>query len=87
MSQRFNQALLELTDLVSVRLGDVDGLASVLGRHPTVHRVVCGHVHRAIFAVLGGVGIFTAPSTYLQMELDFRATSIRLASRAAFSTS
>ncbi|HEY9504395.1 MAG TPA: S-adenosylmethionine decarboxylase [Gemmatimonadales bacterium] len=30
MSQRFNQALLELTDLVSARLGDVDGLSSVV---------------------------------------------------------
>ncbi|HEU4523711.1 MAG TPA: S-adenosylmethionine decarboxylase [Gemmatimonadales bacterium] len=30
MSERFNQALLELTDLVSVRLADVDGLSSVV---------------------------------------------------------
>lgn len=30
MSGRFNQALLELTDLVSARLGDVDGLSSVV---------------------------------------------------------
>jgi 3',5'-cyclic AMP phosphodiesterase CpdA len=70
-------------DVICLPPDDCDGLASVLGRHPTVHRVVCGHVHRAIFAVLGGVGIFTAPSTYLQMELDFRATSIRLASEPA----
>jgi len=30
VSERFNQALLELTDLVSARLGDVDGLSSVV---------------------------------------------------------
>jgi S-adenosylmethionine/arginine decarboxylase-like enzyme len=30
VSDRFNQALLELTDLVSARLGDVDGLLSVV---------------------------------------------------------
>ncbi len=30
MSATFNQSILELTDLVSTKLGDVDGLASVV---------------------------------------------------------
>ena len=66
-------------DAICLPAEDCAGLADVLSRHPTVQRVVCGHVHRAMYSVLGGVGIFTAPSTYLQMELDFHAETIKLA--------
>jgi Icc protein len=69
----------EPMDAICLPPEDRAGLADVLSRHPTVLRVVCGHVHRAMFSVLGGIGIFTAPSTYLQMELNFRAESIKLA--------
>jgi 3',5'-cyclic AMP phosphodiesterase CpdA len=60
-------------DEICLPAEDRRGLADLVGRHPTVQRIVCGHVHRAVYAVLGGVGVFTAPSTFLQLELDFRA--------------
>jgi 3',5'-cyclic-AMP phosphodiesterase len=67
-------------DAICLPPDDCAGLAEIFGRHPTVQRVVCGHVHGAMYSVLGGVGVFTAPSTYLQMELDFQADDIRLSS-------
>jgi Icc protein len=48
-------------------------LGELLARHPNVLRVVAGHVHRAAFAVLGGCGVVTAPSTNLQARLEIGA--------------
>jgi 3',5'-cyclic-AMP phosphodiesterase len=48
-------------------------LGELLARHPHVRRVVAGHVHRAAFAVLGGCGVVTAPSTNLQARLEIGA--------------
>lgn len=47
---------------------DRDRLEALLTRSPQVQRVLCGHVHRVTFETLGGVGIFTAPATWLQVE-------------------
>jgi Icc protein len=43
-----------------------------------VVRVVCGHIHRAIFDTLGGRGLVVCPSTHLQAVLEVGATEIRL---------
>ena len=32
--------------------------------------MISGHVHRAAFDVLGGCGVVTCPSTYLQAPLE-----------------
>ena len=48
-------------------------LGELLARHPHVRRVVAGHVHRAAFALLGGCGVVTAPSTNLQARLEIGA--------------
>jgi Icc protein len=48
-------------------------LGDLLTRFPNVRRVVAGHVHRAAFAVLGGCGVVTAPSTNLQARLEIGA--------------
>jgi 3',5'-cyclic-AMP phosphodiesterase len=45
-------------------------LAKLCARFPDVRRVVAGHVHRTAFAVLGGCGVVTAPSTNLQARLE-----------------
>ncbi len=55
-----------------------EALAVVLARHPQVLRIVAGHVHRAIVAELAGRAIVTAPSTYLQVELDFTAPKLQM---------
>ena len=49
------------------------GLGDLLTRFPNVRRVVAGHVHRPAFAVLGGCGVVTAPSTNLQARLEIGA--------------
>jgi 3',5'-cyclic AMP phosphodiesterase CpdA len=48
-------------------------LGELLARFPNVRRVVAGHVHRTAFAVLGGRGVVTAPSTNLQARLEIGA--------------
>jgi Icc protein len=45
-------------------------LGAILGDHPQVRLVVCGHVHRAFHSVVGGVRVAVAPSTAWQVHLD-----------------
>ena len=52
---------------------DRAALGELLARSPHVRRVVAGHVHRTAFAVLGGCGVVTAPSTNLQARLEIGA--------------
>ncbi|MCY1072627.1 phosphodiesterase [Nannocystis sp. RBIL2] len=47
-----------------------DGLAAVLGRHPQVERVLCGHLHRPIVRRFAGTVACTCPSTAHQLALD-----------------
>lgn len=48
------------------------GFAEVVARHPQVVRVLCGHLHRAIFASVGGRPALTCPSPSHQVALDLR---------------
>lgn len=52
-------------------LRDAEELALVIGRHPQVERVVCGHVHRPILRRWAGTLVQTAPSIAHQAELAF----------------
>ena len=52
-----------------------DALARVIGRHPQVERVLCGHLHRPIQARVGGTVASTAPSTAHQVVLDLEDDS------------
>lgn len=49
-----------------------DRLAALLGRHPQVERVLCGHVHRHMQLRFGGTLLCTAPSTTTAIALDLR---------------
>ena len=42
---------------------------AVLGAHPQVLAVVCGHVHRPVQALVGGTVASTCPSTGAQIAL------------------
>ena len=46
--------------------------AALLEQHPQVQRVLCGHLHRTIHAVVGGRSVLTSPSTAHQVALDLR---------------
>ena len=50
-------------------LRDADALAAVIGRHPQVERVLCGHVHRSIQRRFAGTLAQSAPSCAHQTEL------------------
>jgi 3',5'-cyclic-AMP phosphodiesterase len=55
------------------RIGLQEGaqaLADILAAHPTVERVICGHLHRTIYSRIGGAVVSTAPSPAHQVCLD-----------------
>jgi hypothetical protein len=41
-----------------------------------VCRVIAGHVHRTVFAVLGGCGVVACPSTHRQTRLAIGASEL-----------
>jgi 3',5'-cyclic AMP phosphodiesterase CpdA len=47
-----------------------DRMAQIVARHPTVERVLCGHVHRPITARWAGTIASVAPSPAHQITLD-----------------
>ena len=47
-------------------------LARVIGRHPQVERVLCGHLHRTITTRWAGTLAMTAPSTAMAVALELR---------------
>jgi 3',5'-cyclic-AMP phosphodiesterase len=61
-----------------LRLADEDreALAAIVGRHPQVHVIAAGHVHRAIVGPLAGACVIAIPSTDVQLELDFDSPEI-----------
>ena len=51
-------------------LADASGLAAVIGKHPQVERVLCGHLHRPIQVRFAGTIASTCPSPAHQVALD-----------------
>lgn len=51
-------------------------LAEIVARYPTVERIVCGHMHRAMQIRFGGTLLCTSPSTTttIALQLDAGAT-------------
>ena len=60
-------------DEIAMGAHDSAALAALLRRNPQVLRVLCGHTHRAAFAVVGGCGAFTAPGVHLTARLEIGA--------------
>jgi 3',5'-cyclic-AMP phosphodiesterase len=56
---------------------DRRALGEVVEAHPQVCRIVAGHVHRTVYAELGGRSVLAAPSTYVQTRLDFGMEEMR----------
>ncbi len=56
-----------------IGLAGADAFAAIVARHRQVERVLAGHLHRSIQALIGGHAIAsTAPSTAHQVALDLR---------------
>lgn len=49
--------------------------AAIAARHPQVQRILAGHLHRMIYATVGGRAAMTCPSTAHQVALDLRDTA------------
>jgi 3',5'-cyclic-AMP phosphodiesterase len=60
-------------DEIALGASDTVALAALLRRSPQVLRVICGHTHRAAFAVVGGCGTFTCPGVHLTARLEIGA--------------
>jgi Icc protein len=60
-------------DRIGLPEADCAALADLLARSAHVRRVIAGHVHRTAFAVLGGCGVVTCPSTNRQARLELGA--------------
>jgi 3',5'-cyclic-AMP phosphodiesterase len=63
-------------DRIGLPVTDRAGLAAVLARHPQVQRVVAGHVHGTLVALVGTRSALTVPSTYVQARLDLTSDEI-----------
>ena len=59
-----------ITYMDNYGLDNATGLAEVVGRHPQVERILCGHLHRAIDRRFAGTVAGTAPSTAHQIRLN-----------------
>jgi 3',5'-cyclic-AMP phosphodiesterase len=60
-------------DEIGLPVSDRQDLAELLAAHPHVLRVIAGHIHRGAFEVLGGCGVLTCPSTYMNAKLEIGA--------------
>jgi 3',5'-cyclic-AMP phosphodiesterase len=65
-------------DAINLSVAERRALGEVVEAHSQVRRVVAGHVHRTVYAELGGRTVLAAPSTYVQARLDFRPEEIVL---------
>jgi 3',5'-cyclic AMP phosphodiesterase CpdA len=65
-----------LKHLDEVGMEGAEGPEAVIGRHPQVERVLCGHVHRSTQIRFGGTIASSCPSTAHQQALDLRPDGI-----------
>lgn len=54
----------------AIGLADAEAFARVVGRHPVVRRIVCGHVHRPIVGEVAGVAAVAIPGVAHQVALS-----------------
>jgi Icc protein len=70
-------------DEIGLPIPDRQALGQIVERHPQVRRLVGGHIHRTITGELAGRAVLAAPSTYVQLRLDFDMDDIEVASEPA----
>lgn len=57
----------------SIGLSGKQQFAAIVSRHPQVRLIICGHLHRAIHAMVGGRAAVCCPSPAHQITLDLDA--------------
>lgn len=67
-------------DAIGIPVAERAALAEIVARHPQIHVIAAGHVHRAIVGALGGVPVLAVPSTDAQLALDLEAEEMRFVS-------
>ena len=63
---------LRALDAIGLPAGDRAALHRLLDRHPQVHTVACGHVHRTMTTALGRAAVLICPGVSSQLRLDLR---------------
>jgi 3',5'-cyclic-AMP phosphodiesterase len=61
-----------ISHMDEIGLVNSDAFEHVISRHSHVKRIICGHLHRPIEALFGGVIASTCPSTAHQVALDLQ---------------
>lgn len=59
----------------AMKLTDAEALGAVVGRHPQVERIVCGHLHRTMHMRWAGTTVSVCPSTADQLHLALERTA------------
>lgn len=54
----------------TMKLSGMETFAEIVSRHSNVTRILCGHLHRPIVTMVGGVTTTVGPSTIHHIELD-----------------
>jgi 3',5'-cyclic AMP phosphodiesterase CpdA len=63
-------------DRIRLAPGAAHGLAELIGSHPEIVGLTCGHNHRVIAASFAGRPALVAPSTYCQFPLDLAGLGV-----------
>ena len=63
-------------DEIALDATSASRLGAIIERNPQVERIVCGHVHRGIFARWRGTAVSVCPSTAYQYMLELRDTAL-----------
>lgn len=69
-------------DAIALAREDRVALEVLLGGHPQVQAVTCGHVHTAMSTSFAGRPLLICPSTNSAVELDLRPREVPFAERA-----
>ena len=59
-------------DAIALAVADRVALEALLGRHPQVQAITCGHVHTTMTTAFAGRPLLICPSTNSALELDLR---------------
>jgi 3',5'-cyclic AMP phosphodiesterase CpdA len=60
-------------DAIALAREDRLALEALLGEHPQVHAITCGHVHTTMTTTFAGRALLVCPSTNSAVRLDLRA--------------